>query len=131
MLEVKVTITLAKEVLNLLSNLAGGIKAFKPEQGQAMQQVSAESIKPSVEPKQNVEVEQPKKEEPKELDTTKPDEQVEPSVTIEEIRSLTAKAAKKDKPAVKKLLTKFEAKSVSTLATDNYQAFYDEVKELV
>lgn len=125
MLEVKVTITLAPEVLNLLSGFAGGIKAFKPEHGKIQ---STQKVKTSQEPKQNVNVENADKEESNSIDTEKP---FESSITIEEIRAITAKAAKKDKPTVKELLTKFGAKSVSTLVAENYQAFYEEVKELV
>ncbi|MCT4686057.1 hypothetical protein [Vallitalea sp.] len=137
MLEVKVTITLAPEVLNLLSGFAGGIKAFKPEQGKMQ---SSQNVKTYEEPEQNVEAEQPKKEESKSIDSDKQDESTEstettetavPNISIEEIRAVTAKAAKKDKPAVKGLLAKYEAKSVSVLSKEHYVAFYKEVKGLV
>ncbi len=120
MLEVKVTITLAPEVMSLIKGLVGGICIPTKEVGHAPIQIPVQKDTPA-DTEQKEEVKSPVEDET---------DQEESTITVEELRAITAKAAKKDKAAVKEILAELGAKSVSTLDKKHYQAFYDKVKEL-
>ncbi len=111
MLEVKVVITFAPEVINLLGNLIKGTKVV-PEVP-----VRAEKEQ----------IQAPKKQIQDEKEQTN---ETEPSVTIEEIRALAAKVIKKDRKKAKQILDEFGANSVSTLDKEHYDAFYEKIGEL-
>lgn len=134
MLEAKVTVnvTLAPEVLNLLRGLIGGVanKSYR-EEVESPKVIEAPKVEKTT---QSKEIKEPKMEDkPKAEEEPKEEEPAveESNITLEEIRSIASKAVKKDRSAVKKLLTKFEAGSVSTLPKEKYQDFYNEVKGLI
>lgn len=137
MLEAKVTVnvTLAPEVMNLLKGLVGGVtnKSYQKE-GEAPKVIEAPKVEKATLPIKEPKVEDKPKaeEEPKEeKHAEEKHAEEESNITLEEIRAIASKAVKKDRSAVKKLLTKYEAGSVSTLPKEKYQDFYNEVKELI
>ena len=105
MLEIKVTVTLAPEVMNLIRSLA--------------------IVKTQPETEQPDTKETPKKETPKiEKNTSK--------ITKDTLRSLVLKAAKAhSKETVKNLLKEFDTKNVTDMDPKHHEAFYGKLKELL
>ena len=121
-MEVKVVITLAPDVRNIMEGLVG-----------VLSRQSVQIDLPSTIEEKKEKTEQTKEVKPSKKETSQPEQKKEkkPSITIEEIRALASKAIKKDRDKVKKILTSFGATSVSALEEEHYDDFYKKIGELI
>ncbi len=123
MLEVKVVVTLAPEVLSLLGGLVGNKTAVHTDKEEVKEVLKAEEEPKQEEPKEEV------KEAPKTEEQTK--EQSKPSLTYLQLRERATPVIDNRRSEVKKILEEFKVNKLSDLDQKHYQAFYDKIGELI
>ena len=126
-IKIAVTVDLSTQTIEVLKQL---LNSSKNEDTKAAEPVEVKSLKEKPE-STKIKVEKPKVEIAETVEEKEEPKQFNGDITLEQLRAAGAEKSKEGKAEkVKSLLAEYDAKSISTVAPENYIEFYSKLTAL-